>query len=71
MARRNKRTTSRKLSVKKESNKKENTFGVFVPAGLFIGMGIGFLLNQIVPWLFLGLGFGFLVMAIARMMKKR
>ncbi len=39
--------------------------GLAIPAGLFIGMGLGFLLGDFVAWMFLGLGIGFLAMLIA------
>ena len=38
--------------------------GLFIPAGLFIGMGIGFALDNLVPWMFIGLGAGFLLFAV-------
>jgi hypothetical protein len=38
--------------------------GVAIPAGVLIGLGLGFLINNIVAGLFLGLGGGFLVMMI-------
>jgi len=41
--------------------------GLFIPAGLFIGMGIGWALGYLVQGLFIGLGAGFLAMAIARL----
>ena len=40
--------------------------GLFIPAGLFIGMGIGWAMGYLVQGLFIGLGAGFLAMAIAR-----
>jgi len=43
---------------------------LFIPAGLFLGMGAGFLTGQLVAGLFLGLGAGFLGMAIAKNRKK-
>lgn len=45
--------------------------GLFVPAGLFVGLGIGFILNSIPGFLILGLGIGFLAMAVARAAKHR
>ncbi len=42
----------------------EKTSGLFIPAGLFIGMGLGFLKGNLVGYLLLGLGFGFLAMII-------
>ena len=38
--------------------------GILIPAGLFIGMGIGFAFNQGVAGLFIGLGAGFLAFAL-------
>jgi len=37
---------------------------VAIPAGLFIGMGIGFLVGNITAGIFIGLGSGFLAMMI-------
>lgn len=51
-------------------NKKKDTSGVFVPAGLFVGMGFGFLFDQFVAGLFIGLGVGFAAMALVHSMKK-
>ena len=41
--------------------------GLFIPAGLFIGMGIGWAMGYLVQGLFIGLGSGFLAMAITRL----
>ena len=41
--------------------------GVMVPAGLFIGMGVGWALDHIMAGLFIGLGAGFLGMVIVRL----
>jgi len=49
---------------------KRDMAGLFVPAGLFIGMGIGFLFSQLVAGVFIGLGVGFVLMIIFRLMKK-
>jgi len=49
-----------------QHGKKWPGFALFVPAGLFIGMGIGWILGYMVPGLLIGLGIGFLVMAIHR-----
>ena len=50
-----------------ESNKEKRrkTAGIFVPAGLFIGMGIGWAIGHFLPGMFIGLGAGFLGLAIA------
>ena len=49
-----------------EKNKAKGVTGLAIPAGLFIGMGIGFLVDNITAGIFIGLGSGFLVMLIAR-----
>lgn len=43
--------------------------GQLVPAGLFIGMGVGWAFDHLVPGLFIGLGAGFLAMALLRLVK--
>jgi len=50
-----------------ESKRRWESSGLFIPAGLFIGMGIGWALGYLVQGLFIGLGAGFLVMGIARL----
>ncbi len=37
---------------------------LFIPAGLFIGIGVGFAIDELVPSLFIGLGVGFLIFAL-------
>ncbi|MFC2059823.1 hypothetical protein ACFLTZ_01860 [Chloroflexota bacterium] len=55
------------MSTQSEQPKKrKGVSGVAIPAGLFIGMGVGFLIDNIVAGLFLGLGGGFLTMIILR-----
>ena len=39
--------------------------GVFVPACLFIGIGVGWALGYLVPGMLVGLGAGLLAMALA------
>lgn len=51
------------MEKKKTSGK--NAAGMFIPAGLFIGMGIGFLVDKLVAWMFIGLGVGMLAAGIA------
>jgi hypothetical protein len=50
-----------------ETRKRWTISGLFIPAGLFIGMGIGWALGYLVQGLFVGLGVGFLAMAIVRL----
>ena len=53
------------MSPQSEETKKQwGITGVAIPAGLLIGLGIGFLINNIAAGIFLGLGGGFLVMFI-------
>jgi len=50
-----------------ESKEKKGISGLFIPAGLFLGMGIGWVFGYLVQGLFIGLGVGFLAMAIVRL----
>jgi len=50
-----------------ESKRRWESSGLFIPAGLFIGMGIGWALEYLVQGLLVGLGAGFLSMGIARL----
>lgn len=43
---------------------------LFIPAGLFIGMGFGLYQNNLPMWLFVGMGVGFLLFALTAMMHK-
>jgi len=45
--------------------------GLFIPAGLFIGMGIGWAMGYLVQGLLIGLGAGFLGMAILRLISSK
>ena len=50
----------------KQQKKNNGVSGVAVPAGIFIGMGVGFLIDNLTAGIFLGLGGGFLGMIILR-----
>ena len=45
--------------------KRKGAGGLFIPAGLFLGMGIGWALGYLVQGMFIGLGGGFLAFGIA------
>jgi hypothetical protein len=45
--------------------KKEDKSGLFIPAGLFLGLGWGALYGQWAAGVLIGLGIGFLGMGIA------
>ena len=54
------------MSTQSDDQKKHwNITGLAIPAGLFIGMGVGFFAGNITGGIFLGLGGGFLAMMIA------
>lgn len=53
-----------------EKQKKGDSGALFIPAGLFVGFGIGFLTGNLPAWLFIGLGAGFVGFAIATLAKK-
>ena len=46
--------------------KKVNKSAYYVPAGLFLGMGIGWIFGYLVPGLLIGMGAGFLAQAILK-----
>lgn len=50
---------------------KKNNGGLFIPAGILIGMGIGFLTNNLTAWMFIGLGAGFLCFALYSITQKK
>ncbi len=56
-----------KKTVKKQT--KDEYEGLFIPAGIFLGLGIGMIFDATGAGVILGLGVGFLGMAIARMIK--
>ncbi|MFC4736231.1 hypothetical protein ACFO4L_06475 [Bacillus daqingensis] len=45
--------------------------GLFIPGGLFIGMGIGLLFDRPDVGLFIGLGIGFMSMPVYTLFQKR
>lgn len=47
-----------------KKNKRKGASALFIPGGLFIGMGIGWALGYLVQGMFIGLGLGFLAFAI-------
>jgi hypothetical protein len=50
-----------------EPKKRKGVTGLAIVAGLFIGMGVGFLVDQVTAGLFIGLGSGFLGMIVLRL----
>ncbi len=56
----------KKKTIKK---KKDDAEALFIPAGVLTGMGVGFLIDNLVAGLFLGLGIGFTIFAIIAVIK--
>jgi len=46
--------------------KKKHDSGIFIPAGIFLGLGIGMLTGNVAAFLIIGLGLGFIGMYIFR-----
>ena len=53
--------------MSEQQGKRKSASGVLIPAGLFIGMGIGFSMDELVAGMFIGLGVGFLLMVLVQM----
>jgi hypothetical protein len=47
-----------------KKEKRKGASGLFIPAGLFLGMGIGWVFDYLVQGMFIGLGVGFLIFAV-------
>jgi len=63
--------TKKKTQAKKSTpNKKENKSALFIPAGILLGMGMGFVFNNLPAWMFIGLGAGMVVFAILNVIEK-
>ena len=52
------------MAEEPKKDKKKGAGGILIPAGLFIGMGVGWALGYLVQGMFIGLGVGFLAFAI-------
>lgn len=49
-----------------EPKRRRGVTGLAIPGGLLLGMGIGFLVDDVVAGMFIGLGGGFLLMIALR-----
>ena len=54
----------------KPKSRKTEAAGLMIPAGLFIGMGIGWACGYMVQGMFIGLGAGFLAFALVILLKR-
>jgi hypothetical protein len=50
--------------AKEKKSKRRDLAGILIPAGLFIGMGVGFATDNLVSGMFIGLGTGFFLFAL-------
>jgi hypothetical protein len=50
---------------------KGNPGALFIPAGVLIGLGVGFLINKIVGGALTGLGLGFLCFAVYEIITRK
>lgn len=55
--------------MKKET--KKDPRDLFIPGGLFVGMGVGFIIHNLVGGLFVGLGIGFILTAFLKLSKRK
>ena len=60
----------KKVNKTISESKQEDHSGLFIPAGLFLGLGIGLFYGNPGTGVLIGLGVGFLGMAIAKLLKK-
>ncbi|MFC1801462.1 hypothetical protein ACFLZB_03280 [Nanoarchaeota archaeon] len=51
--------------------KKTKLGGLLIPGGLLIGMGVGFIIDELVGAMFIGLGIGFVAAFIAFWAEKK
>ncbi len=61
-----KKKTAKRSDIKQDKDKS----GLFIPAGLFLGLGFGFMYSNLTAGLFIGLGAGFLAMGLFHLFKK-
>ncbi|MBN1255023.1 MAG: hypothetical protein JXA50_07090 [Deltaproteobacteria bacterium] len=54
-----------------KKKKDKDMGGLLIPAGLFIGMGFGFIYNNLTAGLFIGLGAGFAAFALSALIFKK
>jgi len=57
------------MAKKKEDRKSSG--GLFIPAGIFLGMGVGFLVGNVPAGMFIGMGAGFVAFAITAVLAKK
>lgn len=53
------------------AKEKDDSEALFIPAGVLLGMGLGFYYGNIPAGLFIGLGVGFVIFASISVLKNR
>ena len=53
-----------------KSDDRKGGWALFIPAGIFLWFGVGFIINNIPAGMFVGMGIGFFMFAIATIFKK-
>jgi len=53
-----------------KKSKRKGASALFIPAGLFVGMGVGWVFDAFVQGMFIGLGAGFLIFALVMVLVK-
>jgi len=60
-----------KESLEKKKCKKDDPGAIFIPGGILLGLGFGFVFNNVPAGLFIGLGAGFVAYAITLILRKK
>lgn len=54
------------MVIKKQASKNKSRVGLFIPGGIFLGLGLGLLLDNLAAWMFLGMAAGFIALALTK-----
>ncbi len=57
--------------AKKDKDKKSEPGALFIPAGVLIGIGVGFAYGNVPAGTLIGLGVGFLIFAVIALLRRR
>ena len=60
---------AKKDKDKSDEKKRDDVSALFIPAGVLIGIGAGFLIENVAAGTLIGLGLGFLAMALFKILK--
>lgn len=60
------------MARRRAENKKRSSPGaLFIPAGILLGFGVGFAVNNVPAGMFVGLGAGFVLFAVYEIFRKK